>query len=187
LWKLPHSSSDEKYSWNLWKSELNIQSAVENNNDEIVFSLNTPKGLINSHTFAAKLKIWSGSYGNSFAYLKIFSNLIGKGWWTICKLGNNFENPSFECSVETSSNGSIKTEYWTKELPVEKNIWYDVRIEISPDSGALQFYLDNNLLGTYLPSDAQDVVDNAELLPSIGITSNNGKINASFDDIRINE
>ena len=78
--------------------------------------------------------------------------------------------------------------YQTDAVSINFDQWYVVRIEIQPDSGAVQYYLDGNLLSTYVPDDVDELTqENVWFYPNIGAWVSNGSITAYVDNVRITE
>ena len=58
--------------------------------------------------------------------------------------------PMLECNV----GGDLGSQYGTGPQEIAYDTWYTIRIEADPLTASLRFYLDNNLIGNYTPSQA---------------------------------
>jgi len=182
LWTLSDSSLDESFTWQINQESFNIQTPQKVNSKGIAFY---NKESFSSKTFEvveSKIKLWSGTYGrSSIAYLKLHADT----WFIQCNLTHQNLSSYFGCDVANDLNGKRSTEYSTQTVPIELNKWYTIRVEFSHSSGALQFYLNEELVNTYRPNNANRLLAGISLLPGIGVYAADGGVNASFDDFRL--
>ena len=120
------------------------------------------------------------------AYIKLKASFSDFRWFTQCSLGGLYGYPQFSCYVLNAKR--YHSEHSTEERPILYDQWYVVRIEMDPSSGALQFYLDGELVELYVPSEAEQLRQ-AVFSPPVGIQSpiNGGSFVAWVDDVRITE
>ncbi len=185
LWHLPEIPPDSPFQWNVWDGGLNIRTEQSIRANGIDFYLNTVNTIRELNTFASRVKLWSGTYGSVFLKMQLSATIEGHEWWTQCRLGVVADEPSFVCEVYSHVGQSAQLEYMTRRIPAFLSTWNDVRIELSPDFGALQFYFNGEVIGTYQPLHANELLSGVVLHPAIGVWSHDGSINASFDDVRI--
>ena len=140
LWHLPEIPLDSPFQWIIWDGELNIRTERSIRANGIDFYLNTANTIQELNTFASRVKLWSGTYGSAFLKLQLSATIAGHEWWTQCRLGVVADEPSFVCEVYSHVGGTVQLEYMTRRIPAFLSTWNDVRIELSPDFGALQFY-----------------------------------------------
>ncbi len=184
-WETPMIAKPANFPWKIYQETLNIQSNGKIQNEGADFNLNTSRKISDLNTFEAKTKIWVGSYGTAYATVSIHAKLLRSNWQAQCKTGRFADELLFKCEVQTLVNGKKNLEFSTKSVNIQPSEWYDVRIEFSPEYGAIQFYLDGELIATYLPNDAEEIKKGIELQPEVGVWCEDGVINASFDDIRL--
>jgi hypothetical protein len=185
LWRLPEASLDNPFYWTIWNGELNIQTQEPARNNGVDLFLNAADDIQSLYSFTSGMKLWGGTYGTAYAEIKLSATIDGQDWWAQCKLGSFDDDRYFVCEISSYDGEMTQLEYMTLRFPVSINTWYEARIEVSPDLGALQFYLDGQIIGTYQPRHANDLVNGVELRPSVGVWIEDGSINASFDNVRI--
>ena len=62
----------------------------------------------------------------------------------------------------------------TQAVPIHFDQWYIVRIEISPENGAVQYYLDGKLIDTYLPDDAEKLLEPETAFTPASVSGSHG-------------
>jgi hypothetical protein len=126
---------------------------------------------------------WQGIEGGfGLVKIAISANLYGD-WWTACYIGSHpgDAQPYFTCDVVSGG----KQEFQTALVDVSQGRLYRARIEIDPKSGALQFYLNGEILDTYLPDDAARLLK-AKFIPMVGMWVSEGTVlKAEIDEIRV--
>ncbi|WP_448539589.1 PKD domain-containing protein [Roseiflexus sp.] len=137
--------------------------------------------------FQARMKLGSGTSGTG-AKIQIMHDVNGSGWWAQCSLNAYGSAPDFGCDIVNYTPGNYPAEYWVSwPGPLSFDTWYTARIEIDPNTARVCFYLDNNLLGCHVPSNAGDLKTYNDFVPRIG--SWNGRAGATgvryFDDVYI--
>lgn len=137
--------------------------------------------------FQARMKLSSGTSGTG-AKIQIMSDVNGSGWWTQCGLNAYGSAPYFGCDITNYTPGNFQAEYGVSwPTPLNFDTWYTARIEIDPNTAQVCFYLDNNLLGCHVPSNANALKTYNNFIPRIG--SWNGNAGATgiryFDDVYI--
>lgn len=146
--------------------------------------------------FEARLKLDSHGIGTEAKVeMQIYSdNLNGHQWWTTCVMGalNGMGTPFIYCDVTTSLNGISTVEYSlyrdkVNGVPISLDTWYTARTQIDPDTGQIGYYLNNTLLGSWVPSDAAALKHAANLSPRIGGWNGNANVTATryVDDVKI--
>jgi hypothetical protein len=75
----------------------------------------------------------------------------------------------------------------TEKVPAQFDRWYTIKILADSDTGALSFYLDDELIGSHMPHDAAALKTASNLQAQIGVWNDepNGFIARYFDDVRI--
>lgn len=186
-WQIPDYSLLTFFKWKIWDEAFNIQSKGKNKSQGIDFGLPVKKSISEFNAFESKVKLWGGSFGSTDAKVQISADLPNKEWSTQCQLIIDQDKPYFVCSVTTTIGGTTTTEYSTRPIIIQINNWYTIRIEFSSEFGAIQYYLDDRLISTYRPEDADLLLQGPLLFPSLGVWDSEGLINVSFDDVKINE
>ena len=94
--------------------------------------------------------------GHSSVQVKGHTWVNGHSWTTLCSLGGNQGSSEayYECAIIVPQGSDWVTEYRTPSLPAAYDVWHTARIEIVPGTAELRFYLNGNLIGSYLPNDA---------------------------------
>lgn len=186
LWRLGDEKSLEHFSYAQSNGLLRIISKGSVQSGGLDVFLGSPRSISNLDTFEASLKISQASKGFAFVKIQIVAKLPDHEWSTQCRAGGSLRNqPSFVCDVAVILNDQYSIVFQTKDVPIHFDQWYPVRIEINPDQGALQFYLDDQIIDTYLPRDAKALTSDTYLKPSVGVFVANGSIVSYIDDVRI--
>jgi PKD repeat protein len=145
--------------------------------------------------YEGKLKISSDHTGGwAMVEIKIASdNIPGHGYWTQCYLGAGSGDvlPGFYCDANVSTGDTFNTEYWVggttvNGIAINFNTWYTVRFEVNPDTAQISYYLNNTLVGSYIPTIA-DSMKTANFWPQIGAWNGdaNAKVTRYIDDVKI--
>jgi WD40 repeat protein len=180
--------SSGQYSYKQDNGVLEINSNEDIQSADFGLPLAGARSILQIQAFEARLKIDRESEGFAFAKIGIRADLHDNDWYTQCRLGNSLQyQPTFVCDVARDLGG-YGVVYQTNEVPINFDQWYTVRIEIQPNSGAIQYYLDGNLISAYLPDDADELtLKNIWFYPNIGAWTSSGSITAYIDDVRISE
>ncbi len=185
LWKTPTS---DYFTYTVNQGQLKINTKGSAENQDYSLQLGDARVMRESVVLDAKIKINSGDFvsgGWGVAKTAIWLNSRSMKWATQCRLGNNLLKPTFVCDTANVEKGYVVT-YQTKSIPVNFNRWYDVRIEIRRSDGAVQYYLDDTLLDTYLSDYARQLTYHVTNLTAyIGEYTSYGWISAFFKDVRI--
>ena len=138
--------------------------------------------------FQARLKLSNGTSGTG-ATIQVLREVSGSGWWAQCSL-NAYDGypPTFGCDITNYTPGNYAVEYgvsWSSSLSFDT--WYTARIDIDPNTAQVCFYLDDNLMGCHVPSQANMLKTATDLIPRL--VSWNGRAGATgvryFDDVYI--
>lgn len=131
----------------------------------------------------ARLKMSSDRTGGySSVQLKAHTEIAARGWTANCTLGGSANSAWARLSC-----GLARDQYVTADLQVPYDKWHTVRIEIAPDTAELRFYVNGNLLGSHMPTDAVLLKDITQMEPNIQLW--NGAADATstrfVDDVRV--
>jgi hypothetical protein len=96
----------------------------------------------------------------------------------------------FSCEVFTVDAQRQRTYEKINVQPVTINYgeWHTARIEITPGTFELRFYLDDKLIGTHIPQDAKELLKNQHLKAQIGIYTYSGDYSHTigyFDNVLV--
>lgn len=187
LWQLRQENS-EYFNYLVAEGVLTAESISPPSDMESVLSLTSSasRTLEQVSTYEARLRIHRQAVGNfGQASLQLGADVPGLTFWvTGCRLGTPFfaDQPNFDCFVSPG-----RVEYLSQLKFVEYDKWYSVRIEINPDTGHLQYYLDDELLDTYAPTNASDLIS-ARFYPHIRLFAKKlTSFSVDIDDIRLSE
>jgi len=187
-WGASVAGSSGYYSYKQDNGVLEIKSNGTIQSEDFGLPLTGARSISQIQAFEARLKISRGSQGFAFVKIQISADLDTYDWYTQCRLGGSLQKqPTFICDI-AKSLGGYGIVYQTDAVSINFDQWYVVRIEIQPDSGAVQYYLDGNLLSTYVPDDVDELTqENVWFYPNIGAWVSNGSITAYVDNVRITE
>ena len=146
------------------------------------------RSLAQLQLFEARLKLSSDlSGGKASVEMSFQSRRVGdpaRLWATGCWIGATAgSQPALECNTGGSSGLAYSTGYHD----VTYDTWHKIRIEANPVSAELRYYLDGDLIGSHIPSDAADVLRAVSLVPRISACtySTNTSATRYVDDVRI--
>lgn len=149
-------------------------------------ALEAPSRTVNELGFLeAKLRIGNDYVGenSTSAKIQVMSQLRAYLWWTSCTLTLSPRRPFLICDVSRGSGDNF--EYQTPEVSARYDTWYTVRIEIDAATFNLRFYVENQLLGSYVPKDAAELRE-SKLRPRVGLfQQTNSSATAYIDDVRM--
>jgi len=195
-------------SWNpgLWSFSGETFFHAEQRNGAIKFSNVTPstvggatlvtqqpveRTLEQLGLFEARLKMSSDRSGDGLGIALMIwqDSLADHPWISECSMSGSSSNSqaAVSCNVRAKVGGSWLYEYYTPQVSVDYDTWHTARIQADAGTATLQFYLDDVLLGSHIPSDAGALKVTNRLSPRIEVW--NGTANASatryVDDVRI--
>jgi hypothetical protein len=146
------------------------------------------RSLAQMQLFEARLRLASDlSGGKASVEMSFQSRKVGTPshlWATGCWIGATAgSQPSLECNIGGSSGLAYSTGYHD----VAYDTWHRVRIEANPVSAELRYYLDGDLIGSHVPSDAADVLQADSFVPRISACTYSTGTSATryVDDVRI--
>jgi hypothetical protein len=109
-----------------------------------------------------------GSFLNTALVVSPFGDSV---WWAECQLGAAGDTETrYFCNIESGEfeeNGTPIFEYTTDAVMGAYDTWYVTRMEADPATGKFKFYLDGQLIGQYLPEDAE-TIKTATFYPQVG-------------------
>jgi hypothetical protein len=103
-----------------------------------------------------------------------------------------------ECNIHHVSDLQARSDCWSTTWPmrdgyatqekklVDYGTWHKVRIELDPTRMEFRYYVDDQLLDSHIPVDAE-VLKGAKFSLIIGISSSENDVTGYFDDVRIGE
>lgn len=100
-------------------------------------------------SLTGKFQISASSNYGYIGWLSIADNVTGCGF-------HGTESPYVQCDVGPDIEG--KHEYATNEVPIKFDTWYSIKFDFDQNSNAIRFYLDNTLIGEYMPTTYPDTV-----------------------------
>lgn len=186
LWKLGERSETRRFSRFFLASSLHIESINTQFNSPYYLEVTETLDTSSFYSYSADIKVTSPTFGQSYASLRLTTEVDGQDWITACNVGTKEKvaAPFVYCLAGPTSGGVVEAKYLTLDYPILLHEWYRITIEFNREVGAFQYYLDNKLLGTYLPQISNSLVENVPLSLSIGVTSSDS-IHAVFDNIQI--
>jgi WD40 repeat protein len=137
--------------------------------------------------YEARLRVSrQGSSGFAFVAIQFGAGLQDYNWFTQCRLGNSVSvEVTFVCDVARDLGG-YGIVFATEAIPAQFDQWYLARIEIDPELGALQYYLDGERIAMFVPEERQELIsDKTGYLARIVEFSEGGQLVAFVDDVRI--
>ncbi|MCJ7434489.1 MAG: protein kinase, partial [Anaerolineales bacterium] len=157
--------SGTSINWKLWNSGCNnaaqINGVLTFDPEQAVGSCSViPIKFWNSTiqelgTFEAQLRIANDFLGTGQAWASILFRSYdapGSDWWAECGL---VASPNrVQAAYNVQNSGQHKTDYGGS-LPAAFDTWYTVRLETDPETMAFSCYVDDKLIKTVIPSDAE--------------------------------
>jgi hypothetical protein len=161
---------DGKYNASLWSCGgcAVVSGSVIQNDDSLRLEINNGEVALDSLSLwpsnnvgyiQGRMKLQSTDSGGVNMILR--ATLALHAWQTSCYIqGSQFSAAQAEygCDVYTVDNDrQYKYEYVTESFPVNYGDWHTARIELTPNTFELRFYLDGKLIGQHTPVDADEV------------------------------
>jgi hypothetical protein len=133
-----------------------------------------------TNAIEAKISLANEFSGSWFsATLKVYA-VLPYYWHYICFMGESPSEVYFEC---VDSNNALM--HFSKRIPITRNQYYTVRIEVDPSTATFRSYLNNQLVDLYEPSNAAELKKSKFIfLVLIGANSNTTG-SAFVDEIRL--
>jgi len=200
-----NSAFDGKYNPDLWAYDETKHAEVKQENGVLVLkttsiledgenglSANSKSWILQDlGSMEAKLKLDSSRRGQgSFVKIQV-ARLEGKqAYWIECQLDNNeIDHTSYFCNYEAGEwpTDNLIYEYQTEVIDGKYDTWYISRFEIDPKTLTIQFFLDDKLIGSYTPKDA-DIIRKKRFYPLIGSWTGAGDNFIGYiDDVRLGQ
>jgi hypothetical protein len=118
-----------------------------------------------------KMESYTGTQ-HADGHVQIWADLTGYKWWTSCDLGveaGTLDQTAVICHINRLyPNNSSTGEYATLSMPVKAGTSHTVRIAIERGTFNLSYYLDDVLIGSKTPQDA-DQLKSKMLRAHVGI------------------
>jgi hypothetical protein len=182
---LPYSDQPDSFSYSQQGGVLALESSGPPRDGGLDLALRAPyrRAIDQVAAFEARFRVVQIRDASGIAKIGVSAE-NGASWFTQCYISAGpGGQPSFSCDVWQGGS----QEYHTKRIEVSLGLWYKARIEINPTNAALQFYLNDQLLDTYLPVGSKGIID-AKFVPSVGLWMRSGaRIRAEFDGVWISE
>lgn len=140
--------------------------------------------------FQARLKMSSDRTGG-WASVQVFirnPDVGGHEWYTQCYMGASSSSaPHIACNICTNATGEWTEEKFIGWVPVQYDTWYTTRIELDPITGKLCYYIDDVLLGDYLPQDVAGLISRGWFVTEVSVWNGDADTFATryVDDVRI--
>lgn len=191
------SNYDGKYNSTLWGcfgcDEFGVVTATQGNGAIRLDATN--KGNFENHSgglvsqlswlpneigyLEAKMKLLSTDSGGVNILLRV--PLEATEWAASCWIQRFSETQAeYACDVSTFVNQQYVGEYKTESFPIKYDEWHIAKIELTPNTFKLRFYLDGELIGEHTPADV-DLLKTKHLSASFGVYTDT-KITAFIDD-----
>ena len=140
----------------------------------------------NNPTFVeAKLRLSPDEHAGNVS-LNIGANLEGWGWFSECNIMDYGDIVSAGC-FDTRWPWQEGYQYNSEEQSVDLGTWHKVRIELDPASMTFTYYVDDQMVGSHVPADADKLRD-AKFTVSIGVWGNSSEsVKGYIDDVRIGQ
>ena len=163
----------------------------QSNNEASYFELNMIQPNLRTidqvRVFEAQLKVPMRADGvGSEISMMLWADLPFQGWRvTDCSLAAlTTDAPFFACATRRAPPLTDPV-HFSQYIPIQFGQWYTVRIEMNPDNGAIQTYLDGILVDHYMPMDAS-VILNLYFRPSFVFYTNPlATLMFEIDNVRI--
>jgi len=164
----------------------------QSNNETSYFELNMIQPNLRTidqvRVFEAQLKVpmRADGVGGESISMYLWADLPFQGWRvTECNLAAlNTDAPFFACMTRRAPPLTDPV-HVSQSIPIQFGQWYTVRIEMNPDNGAIQTYLDGILVDHYMPMDAS-VILNLYFRPSFVFYTNPlSSLMFEIDNVRI--
>jgi hypothetical protein len=137
--------------------------------------------------FEAKLMLDTEQHAGH-VYLSLNTTLpSGELWWSACQIDSySFDSSAAANCHDTAWQGeSPRRTHNVKIKPVDYGTWHKFRIELDPAMMTFTYYIDDQIVGSHIPVDAE-ALKNAQFALLIGIWgSSSDPLIGYIDDVRI--
>jgi len=137
--------------------------------------------------FEASLMLDSSAHAGNI-YLNLGARLADGSWLGQCYINaSSIEQEAWASCFATNweRRDEAGYDYQAGGSAVIYDTWHEMRIELYPSNMEIKFYLDNNLIGSHIPLDSEELKD-APYWLSIGVWSDNEELSIGYvDDVRI--
>jgi hypothetical protein len=122
-------------------------------------------------------------------HAQLWADFPDYDWWTSCDVFVEPDAPSrgyFSCHVaRIYPDGTVIGQYSSSPVVANLVAWHVARIEVEPETFKLRYFLNDKLVGSTVPADA-DLLKSTPLKPSFGVwTEGMSSFTAYLDNIII--
>ena len=133
-----------------------------------------------TNAIEAKMSLANEFSGSWFSIiLKVYA-VLPYYWHYICIMGESSSEAYFEC---VDSNNTRM--HFSKRIPITRNQYYTVRIEVDPSTATFRSYLNNQLVDIYEPSNAAELKKSKFIFLVLTGANSNTTGSAFVDEIRL--
>ena len=132
-----------------------------------------------TNAIEAKMSLVNEFNGYFTVFIKVYA-VLPYYWHYLCFMAESSSEAYFEC---VDSNNTLM--HFSKKIPITRNQYYTVRIEVDPSTATFRGYLDNQLVDLYEPSNA-DELKKSKFIFLVLIGANSDTTGSAFvDEIRL--
>lgn len=185
IWDIDDAVGTDTYDMVVTRGEFVLQGTRTNRDKSVEVQMKQTWTGEEISAIEAKMSLRGNSGGTGYSALQN-RFYAGTNYWIVrCRMGDDLYQPVYFCDVSRESTNSEEMIYRTVDRPIRAGIWYTARIEVDTETGTMQFFLDEENLGTYSPPFADSYLSTQI---HIGLTAwSDGWISAYFDDLRIGD
>ena len=109
----------------------------------------------------------------------------GWDWWAECNIIEYGDDSVWARCLDTRWPWQEGYQYNSEDKLVDLETWHKVRIEVDPASMTFTYYVDDQMVGSHVPADANRFRD-AQFTVQIGVWGDSSEaVTGYIDDVRI--
>lgn len=185
--------NDGGLNTNLWNANISPPGYAEQQNGALVVSLEAANTVANIVAEKKMIADRDQAFGASVllsnnvifpdgdaGFTLNFKDASEKDVYYVCVIGN-YDTIEAWCEVFGRTDTA---EYSSKRIPTSYNVWHDFLIKLDSEMNA-SFYIDDQLVGNYTPSDAAQLVNSEFTFYLNAYSPSKRIIEAHFDNVKI--
>jgi hypothetical protein len=112
----------------------------------------------------------------------VIGGLSTGGWWYMgCNVSGQPGDGEARAGCNTGDG------YETEAVPVQFDTWYTLRLEVSPDTAAITFFIDGQPIDEFLPADPEAIKKAIFSVDLAVFSEDDGVVTGYFDDVRLGQ
>jgi formylglycine-generating enzyme required for sulfatase activity len=108
-------------------------------------------------------------------------------WWLFCEISGRRQDVYALANCKTDESDAVYGAYSANGFEVQYDTWHTVRFEINPDTAAISFFIDDQQIGSYIPTAPETFKETPFSLLVDAYSKDGGLVTGYFDDVRVGQ